>query len=175
MPYKEIDSSLRFYDEAICERMEHGMSETEATAAVGTPEDAAGRILAELPDDATRRAGAKRSFRLIAGVPSMIIGMPVIIALLAAAAAVVISVAAVVLAITISLFAAAFALIVAVIPAIYLLTISGSLGNGLMCLSAACASAGAGILCMLGAVGMTKAVLHMLKKHVFTGRRREKA
>ena len=156
LPREEIEASLRFYDEAISEHMEHGKPETEAVEAVGYPEDAAGRILSELPDEVTDRMIRNRSLWRKIALPALIIGLPVWIALIIAAVAVVISLAATYLAVTVSVFAAAAALFAAVIPGVYLVMISGTIGNALMCISAVLACVGLGILCMIVAIIMTK-------------------
>lgn len=157
LPGEEIETSLRFYDEAVSEHIEHGKTETEAVEAVGSPEDAAGRIMAELPDEITDRMIRDRSLWRKIALPALIIGFPVWIALIVAAVAVVISLAATYPAVTVSVFAAAVALFVAVIPGVYLVMMSGSISNALMCISAVLACIGLGILFMITAILMTKA------------------
>lgn len=49
LPEADIDKSLEFYNEMIDDRMEDGIDEEEAVAAVGSPEDVANAILAETP------------------------------------------------------------------------------------------------------------------------------
>ena len=49
LPREDIEASLAYYREMIDERVEDGMSEDEAVAAMGTPQEAAARILEETP------------------------------------------------------------------------------------------------------------------------------
>ena len=175
LPREEIEASLRFYDEAISEHMEHGKPETEAVEAVGYPEDAAGRILSELPDEVTDRMIRNRSLWRKIALPALIIGLPVWIALIIAAVAVVISLAATYLAVTVSVFAAAAALFAAVIPGVYLVMISGTIGNALMCSDCAitlmaCVAFGmeTGLFCITGLIikcVMVDMVLENIKTH----------
>ena len=46
---EDINKALEFYDEAIDDRMEDGMSEDEAVAAIGTPEEVARQIQMDTP------------------------------------------------------------------------------------------------------------------------------
>jgi len=172
LPREEIEASLRFYDEAISEHMEHGKTEAEAVEAVGSPEDAAGRLLAEMPDEITDRMIRNRSLRRKIALPALIIGLPVWIALLVAAVAVAISLAATYLAVTVCVFAAAAVLFAAVIPGVYLVMISGSIANALMCISVVLACIGLGILLVIAAIIMTKAGIRGFKS-IFRSKRRK--
>ena len=49
VPEKELESSLDYYSEMIDDRIEDGMEEKDAVRAVGTPEEAANEVLAEIP------------------------------------------------------------------------------------------------------------------------------
>ncbi len=49
IPQEDLQKSLDYYSEMIEDRMEEGLTEEEAVAAMGTPEEVAGQILAEIP------------------------------------------------------------------------------------------------------------------------------
>ncbi len=49
LPQDDINKSLEFYNEMIDDRMEEGVPEEEAVAAVGTPDEVANAILSEIP------------------------------------------------------------------------------------------------------------------------------
>ena len=49
LPHTEVEQALAFYDEAISDRMEDGLSEAEAVAGLGSIEEIAAQIAAETP------------------------------------------------------------------------------------------------------------------------------
>ena len=51
VPSEDVEESLDYYSEMIEDRMESGMTEEEAVAAVGSVEDAAKQIIAEIPEE----------------------------------------------------------------------------------------------------------------------------
>ena len=173
MSREGMADSIRFFDEAITERMEHGETEETAVAAMGSPEEAAGRIFEELPLEAIRQIKSRRRFMRTVGWPALIIGFPVWVSLLAAGASVVIALAASYLAVVVSVFAAGISAVAAIIPAVYLITVSGTVGNALMCVGAALACAGMGILFMAIGIALSKLGIRGLK-NIF-GRKRGKA
>ncbi len=61
LPHTEVEQALAFYDEAISDRMEDGLSEAEAVAGLGSIEEIAAQIAAETPAHPARhRAGQHR-------------------------------------------------------------------------------------------------------------------
>ena len=170
LPKQEIETSLRFYDEAICERMEHGFTEAEAVAAVGSPDVAAAGILAELPEEAVNRMMARRRFLRIISIPALILGSPIWLTLLLTAAVVLITLAAIYISVVASLFSCTLAFAVSVLAALYHVTLAGSIGNGLVYISAAMAFCGLAIFCALGTVAMAKAGIRGVR-NIFRARR----
>ena len=77
LPQDEVEERLRFYSEMIEDRIEEGLSEEEAVEAVGTVEEIAAQIKAEIPPVKTlqktkapkRRMKAWEILLLIAGAP----------------------------------------------------------------------------------------------------------
>ncbi len=49
LPHAEVEQALAFYDEAISDRMEDGLSEAEAVADLGPIDEIAAQIAAETP------------------------------------------------------------------------------------------------------------------------------
>ena len=93
LPAAEVEERLAFYSEMIEDRMEDGLSEEEAVAAIGTVEEVARRIAEDIPltkfTQATVRPERRRKGWEIA---LLIVGSPLWFSLLLAAAAVVLSV-----------------------------------------------------------------------------------
>lgn len=86
LPVEQVEETKAFYAEAIADRMEDGMSEEEAVAAMGTPGEVAEATLDDLP--AVPRAIARTRQRSTALLWVLtIVGSPVWVPLLAAFAA----------------------------------------------------------------------------------------
>ena len=49
LPHAEVEQALAFYDEAVSDRMEDGLSEVEAVADLGLIDEIAAQITAETP------------------------------------------------------------------------------------------------------------------------------
>lgn len=91
LPAEQVEETKAFYAEAIADRMEDGMSEEEAVAAMGTPREVAEATLDDLP--AVPRAIAKTRRRSTALLWVLtIVGSPVWVPLLLAFAAVAVTV-----------------------------------------------------------------------------------
>lgn len=91
LPADQVEETKQFYAEAIADRMEDGMSEREAVAAIGSPGDVAEAILDDLP--AVPRAIAKTRRRSDALLWVLtIVGSPVWVPLLLGFAAVALSI-----------------------------------------------------------------------------------
>ncbi|WP_368141180.1 DUF1700 domain-containing protein [Collinsella aerofaciens] len=91
LPAEQVEETKAFYAEAIADRMEDGMSEEEAVAAMGAPGEVAEATLDDLP--AVPRAIARTRRRSTALLLVLtIVGSPVWVPLLAAFAAVAVTV-----------------------------------------------------------------------------------
>lgn len=90
---------LDYYEEMIADRMEDGLTEEEAVAALGRPADIAAQILGEVPPKPARRFP-------IWAIVLIVLGSPLWLSLFLAVAAVLVAVIAVVAAVYISLWAA---------------------------------------------------------------------
>lgn len=91
LPAKQVEETKAFYAEAIADRMEDGMSEEEAVAAMGAPGEVAEATLDDLPAVPRAIARTRRCSTALLWVLT-IVGSPVWVPLLAAFAAVAVTV-----------------------------------------------------------------------------------
>ena len=168
VPYKELEERLAFYIEMIDDRMEDGLSEEEAVAAIGTVEEIAAQILADIPIIKLAKETYKPKTHLKAWeIILLILGSPVWFSLLIAAFAVVLSLYATLWSVLISLWAVFVSLAACALAGI----VAGSgfivIGYGLTGI----AMIGAGIFCVgltvflfWGCNAATKGILSLTKK-----------
>lgn len=83
LPAEQVEETKAFYAEAIADRMEDGMSEEEAVAAMGTPGEVAEATLDDLPAVPRAIARTRRRSTTLLWVLT-IVGSPVWVPLLAA-------------------------------------------------------------------------------------------
>ena len=155
----EIKEHLAFYSEMIDDRMEEGLSEEEAVAAVGSAEDIAAQIFANNPDYKREKEKTKREKDLQGWqIALIILGSPIWFSLLIACTAVVFSLWVAMWAVVISLWAVAVALVVcgpalviaaALWPGVIMPVRLAVVGAGLIC-------AGIAIIMVLCCVAVTK-------------------
>jgi len=92
LPQAEADERIRFYAEMIDDRMEEGLSEEEAVAAVGTAEEVAAQIAEDIPFAKIAKECIKPKRRLAAWeIVLLVLGAPIWLSLFVAALAVVLS------------------------------------------------------------------------------------
>ena len=105
LPQSEVEERLRFYSEMIEDRMEEGFTEEEAVAAVGSVDEIAARILADIsPSDGQEPIEPKRRLKM-GEIVLLAIGAPLWLPLLIAAVAVILALYAAVWSMLISLWA----------------------------------------------------------------------
>jgi len=106
LPQAEADERIRFYAEMIDDRMEEGLSEEEAVAAVGTAEEVAAQIAEDIPFAKIAKECIKPKRRLAAWeIVLLVLGAPIWLSLFVAALAVVLSLYVSLWAIVIALWA----------------------------------------------------------------------
>lgn len=128
LPADQVDDSVAFYAEAIDDRMEDGMTEAEAVAAMGTPGDAAEAILDELPAVPRAIVKTRRKSNVLLWV-LVIVGSPVWVVLALGFAAMALGVYIAIWAIALSVWIVAAAL-VAMAPVLGTLAVCGGfVGN----------------------------------------------
>lgn len=99
LPHAEVEQALAFYDEAISDRMEDGLSESEAVAGLGPIDEIAAQIAAEtppIPRAIARANTGSRTLNIVLLAVFSPIWVPVALALAAAALAVYIAIWAVI-------------------------------------------------------------------------------
>ena len=148
LPEAEVEDRLRFYVEMIEDRMEEGLSEEEAVAAIGNPDDIARNIIAETPVSQLREQEATPKRKLSWWeITLLVLGFPVWGALVIAVAAVIFSVWVSLCAVVISLYATAFALAASAVGCVFAsFFMIGSLGEVMVVWGAALLCAGLAIL-----------------------------
>lgn len=144
LPASETEKSISFYSECIDDRIEDGMSEEEAVAAMGDIDSVARSIETELPLSTIVKQRIKNDRETPGGsalwIVLAIVGFPVWLPLLIAFGAVVLAVYVSIWAVIISLYAVLAALVLAgICVLIYAMARLASLGvfAGLMLLGAA--------------------------------------
>ena len=110
LPEQDILQGLDYYGEMLDERIEDGMSETDAVAAMGEPQEIAKKILEEIPmlKLVKERVKPKRALRAWE-IVLLILGSPIWLSLLVVALAVLITVYAVLWSVWIAFCAVAVA------------------------------------------------------------------
>ncbi|MCL2695203.1 MAG: DUF1700 domain-containing protein [Clostridiales bacterium] len=160
LPLAERQKSLSFYAEMIDDRVEDGMTEEEAVAALGDISELAKQILLETPWQTLIKTKMPRRQWAAWEIVLLIAGAPIWLSLLVAFFAVVFSVYVSVWAVIISLFAAIFSIIVAglvLVIASFVAIASGPWWVTL--LGAGLALIGAGVLTFMAMVGFSKVLI----------------
>ena len=88
LPKEDVEQRLNFYSEMIEDRMEEGMAEAEAVAAIGSPEEIVSQIIADTPLVKIAKERIKPKRRLKSGeIVLLALGSPLWLSLLLAAGA----------------------------------------------------------------------------------------
>lgn len=168
LPKQDAEDRLRFYSEMIEDRMEDGLSEEDAVAAIGNPEDIAAEILAEVPLMTLAREKLKSGRRLKTWeIILLAVGSPVWGSLLIAALSVVLSLYISLWAVVVSLWAVFAALIgsaVGLIAAGIGYLVLGAIPGGLAILGAALVLGGLSIFMFYGCMAATKGSVWLTKR-----------
>ena len=166
LPEADIQCSLDYYSEMIDDRMEDGLTEEEAVAAIGNLEEIVQQILGETPrppvvvEPAKKEKPAKDNTKIWL-IILLILASPVLISLAASAAATVLSVYASLWTVVIVLYAGFLALAVSSVGCIVgSFFMVGGIAGGIVAWGAALVCAGLAILLLLlanlAAKGMVK-------------------
>lgn len=171
LPPRDIEERLAFYGEMIEDRMEEGLSETQAVEAIGSVKDVVSQIVAEIPLTKLVKEKVKPDRALKAWeIVLLALGSPIWLSLLLAAVAVVLAVYIVLWAAVIVLWSSQAALAACSLGGIVAAIAFASQGN----LLTGAATFGAGIFC--GGLSMfftfvckaaTKGILLLTKKIAF--------
>lgn len=167
LPQADLEERLSFYREIIDDRMEEGLSEEEAVAAMGPVEETVAQILADTPlvklvKEKIRPKRALKAWEIVL----LSVGSPVWVPLLIAAFAVLVFLYVALWSVVIALWAGAAALVGGVVAGIVAGT--GCIGSGYML--AGVALWGGGIVCaglaifwVYGCRAATKSTVHLAK------------
>lgn len=168
LPQREVEERLAFYAEIINDRMEEGISETEAVRELGSLDRIATQIIAEIPFVKIAKEKIKPKRRLGAWeIVLLVLGSPIWLSLLIAAFAVILSLYVVIWSVVISLWSVFVALIASGVGIIVASAIFALIGHGLV----GGALIGAGLVCVglsvfvfFGCHAASKAMLLLTKK-----------
>ena len=168
LPRHEVEERLNFYSEMIEDRMEDGLSEEDAVAAVGTVEEVAVQIVADIPlaKIAKEKLKPKRRLKLWE-ITLLALGSPVWLSLLVAAFAVVLSLYVSLWAVIVSFWAVFGSLVVCGICGMAAgigLALVGHGPFGAAFIGAAIVCAGLSIAFFFGCKALSKAALLLTKK-----------
>ncbi len=170
LPQGDVEESLRFYCEIVEDRMEEGLSEEEAVSAIGSVDEIAAQIAADIPlakiaKEKIRSKGRLKAWEIVL----LVLGSPVWLSLLTAAFAVVLSLYVLLWSVIISLWTVFGSLIVCAFGGIIAgfgfalgdngLTGIAMLGTGMIC-------AGLAVFLYYGCKAATKGTFLLTKKIV---------
>ena len=167
LPEEDAKRSVDYYGEMIDDRMEDGLSEAEAVAAIGDPDEIARTILASttFPQPAAPEQKASKRLRWWE-ILLLVLGSPVWLSLIIAVAAVIFSVWISLWSVVISLYATAVALGASAIGCLFAIFFTFDVpGSAAVALGAALICAGVAIILFMlsnlaakGMVALTKII-----------------
>lgn len=167
LPQSDIDERVSFYAEMIDDRVEDGLSEEEAVAAIGSAEAIAAQIIADIP--ITKLVKHKMAPRRLSTLAVVLIafGFPIWFSLLIAAVAVVFSLYVTLWAVIVSLWSVFAALVGSAFGCLMggiLFLCMGKTFSGLATIAAALVCAGLSIFAFYGCKAASKGVVLLTKK-----------
>ena len=168
LPQDDIEERLTFYGEMIDDRMEEGLSEEEAVAAIGEVSEIVRQAVADTPlaKIAKERIRPKRRLKTWE-IVLLALGSPIWLSLAIAAAAVLFVVIVSLWSVILSLWAVFASLTVSAVAAVptgAFFAVGGHGAAGLAMLSAGLVCAGLTILLFFGCMGAMKGILRLTKK-----------
>ncbi len=170
LPLDETEERLNFYSEMIDDRMEEGLSEEEAVAAVGSVDEIAAQIIADIPFPKIAMEKLKPKRRLkVWEIVFLILGAPVWLPLLISAIAVVLSVYVSWWAVLISLWAGFVSLVVCAFAGVIVgagFAFEGFTLSGLFLIGAALICTGLSVFWFFGCKYLTIGTGQLTKKAV---------
>ena len=167
LPRCDIDSSVEYYSEMIDDKIDEGLNEEEAVAAIGTPEEIAENIISETPvTKAVSKSAKPKEERKGMNITLLILGFPLWFPLLIAALAVIFSVVVSLWAVVVSLWATFVALIVSsvacfIVSIIGILT--GQIVHSLALLATALLAGGISLFVFIGCKALTRGMWWLTK------------
>lgn len=172
LPNEDIEKSVEYYSEIIDDRIEDGLSEDEAVAAVGTVEEIVAQTLKDtaLPKLVKEKIKPNRTLRAWE-IVLLVLGSPVWLPLLAAMVIILLAVYIVLWSVVISLYSVVACLAACGAAGVWGMVYMSALGN----ISVAMIYFGFGFICiglaiflLLGCIQVTKGVC-ILSKNILLG------
>ena len=168
LPKAELEERLRFYNEMIDDRIEDGMTEEVAVSDVGSVEEVATQIIADMPLAKLAREKIKPKRRLaVWEIVLLAIGSPIWLSLAIAAAAVVLSLYVVLWSLALSLWAIFASLLACALGGVVagaMFAINGSGAAGIAVIGGGVLCAGLAIFLFFGCRSTTNATVLFAKK-----------
>ena len=161
LPQEEIEERIIFYSEMIDDRIEEGLSEEEAVAAVSTADETLTHSTNEQPTPKAKRK--LKAWEIVL----LILGSPIWFSLLIAALAVAIAVYASLWSVIVSLWAAFGAVASSALGCVVagvIFTCIGKVLTGVASIGVGIALAGLSIFCFFGCLATTKGSIFLTKK-----------
>ena len=170
LPQDEVKERLNFYSEMIDGRMDDGLSEQDAVAQIGTVDEIATQILAEMPLTRLIKEKMKPNRRFKTWeIVLLAVGSPIWLSLLISAFAVVISLYVSLWAVVVSawaMFASAAACALGGVAGSMIIVMSGHTLPGVAMLGCGIFSAGLSIFLFCGCKAATKGTVWLTQKTV---------
>lgn len=168
LPQEDIEERVTFYSEMVDDRIEEGITEEEAVAAVGTVDEIVKQVVAEMPLAKIAKERIKSKRRLRAGeIVLLALGSPLWLSLVIAAFAVILSLYASLWSVVISLWAVFGSLIGCAFGGVVagvVFACSGNALSGIAMLAAGIVCAGLSIFMFYGCKAVTDSTLILTKK-----------
>lgn len=167
LPPEDVAERLTFYSEMIDDRIEEGLSEENAVAAVGFVDEIVAQIIADTPLTRIARERMRPKGRRGLGTVLLILGSPVWLSLGIAVAAVAFSLYASLWAVLVSLWAVFVSLaagFVGGVSAAVVFSVGGHVASGVALLAAGLVCAGLSIFAFFGCRAATAGLLWLTKK-----------
>lgn len=169
-PKKDVEERLSFYSEMIEDRMEEGLTEEEAVAAVGSVDEIAAQIASELSSEKKEQRSKKPKQKLKAWeIVLLVLGSPVWFSLLVAFFAVVLSLYAALWSVVIALWAVFGALVGSVVGGVAGgagLMLGGYTLSGLALIAAGLVCGGLSVFLFFGCKAAAKGMVLLTKKAI---------
>ncbi len=167
-PQEDIEERVTFYSEMIDDRIEEGITEEEAVAAVGTVDEIVKQVVAEIPfaKIAKERIKSKRRLR-VGEIVLLVLGSPIWLSLGIAVFAVILSLYISLWAVIISLwavFASFAACSIGGVLACVVFTVGSNAASGLAMFAAGIVCAGLATFMFYGCKAVTDGTLILTKK-----------
>jgi len=173
LPKQEVEERIGFYAEMIDDRIDEGLSEENAVAEIGSVDEIASQIIADIPLTAIAKERIKPKRRLeVWEIVLLVLGVPIWLSIAISLFAVVISVGgAMLLSVLVAAWAIFAALVAVAVGGIFFainVLLQGAPLQALAILGITFACAGLSILMFQGGISASKGIVWLWKK-IFLG------